>query len=207
MTTTQRRRPPTHRGGRAGRQARPTEAASGEKVTLSVSNLPPTTEQETRDAFLVRVEEFEAANPDIDVEPIGVRVGRRHVRRPDDRRHAADRVRDPVPRRPRSRRARPGRRHHRAGEDAAVRRPVQPQRAGRRPGRRASTSSASRSPPTASGCTTTASCSRRPGSIPTPRRRRGTRCASTPSRSPTRPGRPASPSCRRATPAAGCSPR
>ena len=42
---------------------------SGEKVTLTVSNLPPTTEQETRDAFLVRVEEFEAANPDIDIEP------------------------------------------------------------------------------------------------------------------------------------------
>ena len=36
---------------------------------LSVSNLPPSTEQETRDAFMKRVEEFEAANPDIDVEP------------------------------------------------------------------------------------------------------------------------------------------
>ena len=43
--------------------------SSGEKVTISVSNLPPSTEPETRDAFLVRVEEFEAANPDIDIEP------------------------------------------------------------------------------------------------------------------------------------------
>ena len=36
---------------------------------LTVSNLPPATEEETREAFLTRVEEFEAANPDIDVEP------------------------------------------------------------------------------------------------------------------------------------------
>ena len=50
-------------GGRHG------HGGSGEQVTLPVSNLPPTTEQETRDAFLARVEEFEAANPDIDVEP------------------------------------------------------------------------------------------------------------------------------------------
>ena len=34
-----------------------------------MSNLPPATEEETREAFLTRVEEFEAANPDIDVEP------------------------------------------------------------------------------------------------------------------------------------------
>ena len=34
-------------------------------------------------------------------------------------------------------------------------------------------------------------CSRRPGSTRTPRRPRGTRCASTPRRSPTRPARPA----------------
>lgn len=55
-----------------GAEPSATEAETGgegEKVTLTVSNLPPATEQETRDAFLVRVEEFEAANPDIDVEP------------------------------------------------------------------------------------------------------------------------------------------
>ena len=42
---------------------------TGEKVTITVSNLPPATEEETREAFLTRVEEFEAANPDIDIEP------------------------------------------------------------------------------------------------------------------------------------------
>lgn len=40
-----------------------------EQVTISVSNLPPATEAATREAFLARVEEFEAANPDITVEP------------------------------------------------------------------------------------------------------------------------------------------
>ena len=50
---------------------------------------------------------------------------------------------------------------------------------------------------------TTASCSRRPGSTPTARRRRGTRCASTPSRSTTRPARPATRRWRSTTPAAG----
>ena len=34
-----------------------------------MSNLPPATEEETREAFLTRVEEFEARQPDIDVEP------------------------------------------------------------------------------------------------------------------------------------------
>ncbi|WP_053205911.1 ABC transporter substrate-binding protein [Jiangella muralis] len=40
-----------------------------EQVTISVSNLPPATESATREAFLARVEEFEAANPNITVEP------------------------------------------------------------------------------------------------------------------------------------------
>jgi ABC-type glycerol-3-phosphate transport system substrate-binding protein len=40
-----------------------------ESVKVSVSNLPPTTEQGARDAFLLRVDEFEAANPSIDIEP------------------------------------------------------------------------------------------------------------------------------------------
>ncbi|WP_109506293.1 ABC transporter substrate-binding protein [Nocardioides speluncae] len=44
------------------------EAGDG-KVKISVSNLPPKTEQATRDAFLARVAEFEKANPDIDIEP------------------------------------------------------------------------------------------------------------------------------------------
>jgi multiple sugar transport system substrate-binding protein len=43
--------------------------APAEKVTISVSNLPPTTEQGSRDAFLKRVEEFQAANPNITIEP------------------------------------------------------------------------------------------------------------------------------------------
>lgn len=41
----------------------------GEQVAISVSNLPPATESATREAFLARVEEFEAANPDITIEP------------------------------------------------------------------------------------------------------------------------------------------
>jgi ABC-type glycerol-3-phosphate transport system substrate-binding protein len=50
------------------------DAAAGggsgdEKVTISVSNLPPETEEATRDAFLERVQEFEDANPNITVEP------------------------------------------------------------------------------------------------------------------------------------------
>jgi ABC-type glycerol-3-phosphate transport system substrate-binding protein len=40
-----------------------------EKVTISVSNLPPETEGATRDAFLARVQEFEDANPNITIEP------------------------------------------------------------------------------------------------------------------------------------------
>jgi ABC-type glycerol-3-phosphate transport system substrate-binding protein len=40
-----------------------------EKVTISVSNLPPETEEATRDAFLARVQEFEDANPNITIEP------------------------------------------------------------------------------------------------------------------------------------------
>ena len=43
--------------------------ASTEEVTISVSNLPPTTEEETREAFLQRVDEFEAQYPNITVEP------------------------------------------------------------------------------------------------------------------------------------------
>jgi ABC-type glycerol-3-phosphate transport system substrate-binding protein len=50
------------------------DAATGgsggdEKVTISVSNLPPETEKATRDAFLERVQEFEDANPNITIEP------------------------------------------------------------------------------------------------------------------------------------------
>ncbi|WP_026876723.1 ABC transporter substrate-binding protein [Jiangella gansuensis] len=51
--------------GGAGQQ----NGTGGEQVTISVSNLPPSTEAATREAFLARVEEFEAANPDITVEP------------------------------------------------------------------------------------------------------------------------------------------
>ncbi|RIQ20254.1 ABC transporter substrate-binding protein [Jiangella rhizosphaerae] len=40
-----------------------------EQVTISVSNLPPATESATREAFLARVEEFEAAHPNITIEP------------------------------------------------------------------------------------------------------------------------------------------
>jgi multiple sugar transport system substrate-binding protein len=43
--------------------------AAAEEVTISVSNFPPTTEEETREAFLQRVEEFEAQYPNITVEP------------------------------------------------------------------------------------------------------------------------------------------
>lgn len=50
----------------AGADAEPSE--SGE-VTISVSNLPPSTESGAREAFLQRVEEFEALYPNIDIEP------------------------------------------------------------------------------------------------------------------------------------------
>jgi multiple sugar transport system substrate-binding protein len=43
--------------------------AADEEVTITVSNLPPETEAATREAFLTRVEEFEAANPNVTVEP------------------------------------------------------------------------------------------------------------------------------------------
>lgn len=38
-------------------------------VTISISNLPPTTEEAAREAFLARVEEFEQANRQITIEP------------------------------------------------------------------------------------------------------------------------------------------
>jgi len=44
-------------------------SADAEEVTISVSNLPPSTESGAREAFLQRVEEFEALYPNIDVEP------------------------------------------------------------------------------------------------------------------------------------------
>lgn len=44
-------------------------APADEPVTISVTNLPPSTEASAREAFLARVEEFEAANPNITVEP------------------------------------------------------------------------------------------------------------------------------------------
>ncbi len=47
-----------------------TDSSSDEPVTISVSNLPPETEQSVRDAFLSRVDEFEAANPNITIEPM-----------------------------------------------------------------------------------------------------------------------------------------
>jgi multiple sugar transport system substrate-binding protein len=43
--------------------------ASTEEVTISVSNLPPSTEAGAREAFLQRVEEFQAEYPNITVEP------------------------------------------------------------------------------------------------------------------------------------------
>lgn len=43
--------------------------AGSDTVTISVSNLPPTTESSTREAFLERVDQFEAANPGITIEP------------------------------------------------------------------------------------------------------------------------------------------
>jgi multiple sugar transport system substrate-binding protein len=43
--------------------------ASAEEVTISVSNLPPSTEAGAREAFLERVDAFEAQYPNITVEP------------------------------------------------------------------------------------------------------------------------------------------
>ncbi len=47
-----------------------TDSSSDEPVTISVSNLPPETEASVREAFLSRVDEFEAANPNITIEPM-----------------------------------------------------------------------------------------------------------------------------------------
>ncbi|WP_116995991.1 ABC transporter substrate-binding protein [Desertimonas flava] len=44
-------------------------ATTAEEVTISVSNLPPSTEAGAREAFLARVEQFEALHPNIDIEP------------------------------------------------------------------------------------------------------------------------------------------
>ena len=44
-------------------------AASAEQVTISVSNLPPSTEAGAREAFLERVDAFEAQYPNIHLEP------------------------------------------------------------------------------------------------------------------------------------------
>jgi multiple sugar transport system substrate-binding protein len=60
--------PPTDASDAPAETSGETEPAA-ETVKISVSNLPPTTEQGARDAFMVRVDEFEAANPSIDVEP------------------------------------------------------------------------------------------------------------------------------------------
>ena len=43
--------------------------ASADEVTISVSNLPPSTESGAREAFLQRVEEFQVEYPNITVEP------------------------------------------------------------------------------------------------------------------------------------------
>ena len=45
------------------------QTASAEHVTISVSNLPPSTEAGAREAFLQRVEEFQAEYPNITIEP------------------------------------------------------------------------------------------------------------------------------------------
>lgn len=47
-----------------------TSETSDAQVTLSVANLPPVDQAEQRAAFLVRVDEFVAQNPDITVEPM-----------------------------------------------------------------------------------------------------------------------------------------
>ena len=49
--------------------AHATTDAGAETVTISVSNLPPATESGAREAFLECVDQFEAANPNIHVEP------------------------------------------------------------------------------------------------------------------------------------------
>ena len=56
--------------GGGGEGAQGDGNASDEAVTISVSNLPPETEESVREAFLARVAEFEDANPNITVEPM-----------------------------------------------------------------------------------------------------------------------------------------
>jgi ABC-type glycerol-3-phosphate transport system substrate-binding protein len=44
-------------------------AADGGKITITVSDMPPTTQEKSRQQFLDRVAKFEQANPDIKIEP------------------------------------------------------------------------------------------------------------------------------------------
>ena len=53
----------------AAPHAPPPSPTDAETVTISVSNLPPGTESGAREAFLERVDQFEALNPNIHVEP------------------------------------------------------------------------------------------------------------------------------------------
>ena len=135
----------------------------------------------------------------------GVRLARVDLLRAARRWHAAERLRDPADRRQDAHRERPAGRHL----DAVQELPVVRGRLQREPARgrhRRGRQGLRRSPPspsTASRCTTTASCSSRPASTPTSRRRRGTRSASTPRPSTTPPVSRATRRWRSTTRAAG----
>ena len=126
--------------------ARPRAAAAG-PVTISVASLIPGATQEATDAFNHQVSEFEQANTlDITVKSDEYHWTGPDLRRQARGRHAADRLHHPVHRRQAARPERPARQHHRRSQGAAVRRQVQPERAGRRPGRRTARSTRCRPP-------------------------------------------------------------
>ena len=112
----------------------------------------------------------------------GLRVARVDVHHPARRWHAAERLRDPADRRQDAHRERPARRHRHVRQGAPVRRATSTTeaRSPTAPARTARSTPSRPSRSTRSRCTTTASCSSRPGSTPTSRRRRGTRSAQTP---------------------------
>ena len=124
-------------------------------MTISVSNLPPSTESGAREAFLQRVDEFEALYPNIDIEPNEYEW--------DIATFAAQLAGGTLPTvfqipfTDSQGLIQRGQIADISAEvaDAAVRGRLQPERARGQPGRRRARSTAFRSRPTASACTTT----------------------------------------------------
>ena len=194
---------PSPPAGRQRRGSAAPSAAAHEPVTITVGVLRPGATQEAVDALNLQISEFEAKYPWITVEPEEYNWTAPTFTAALAGRHAAGRLHDPV--------------HRRQGPD----RPA--------PDRRTSTRASARSATPTSSTRTCSSTARTPtarstpsrpqaygmsltynrtlftqaGLDPTSRRRRGTRSAPPPRRSPTRPASPATPRWPPRTPAAG----